>query len=43
MPDQRIKSTQHNLDQIMDGHIKTICVALLAEHQLAMLSQLESE
>ena len=34
---------QHNLDQIMDGDIKTICDALLAENQLAMLSQLESE
>ena len=43
MTDHRIKLTQHNLDQIMDGDIKTICDALLAENQLAMLSQLESE
>ena len=43
MTDHRIKFTQHNLDQIMDGDIKTICDALLAENQLAMLSQLESE
>ena len=43
MTDHRIKMTQHNLDQIMDGDIKTICDALLAENQLAMLSQLESE
>ena len=41
--DHRIKLTQHNLDQIMDGDIKEICDALLAENQLAMLSQLESE
>jgi len=27
----------------MDGDIKSICDALLAENQLAMLSQLESE
>jgi peptide chain release factor 1 len=27
----------------MDGDIKEICDALLAENQLAMLSQLESE
>ena len=43
MTDHRIKLTQHNLDQIMDGDIKLICDALLAENQLAMLSQLESE
>ncbi len=43
MTDHRIKLTMHNLDQIMDGDIKTICDALLAENQLAMLSQLESE
>ena len=43
MTDHRIKMTQHNLDQIMDGDIKIICDALLAENQLAMLSQLESE
>ena len=43
MTDHRIKLTQHHLDQIMDGDIKTICDALLAENQLAMLSQLESE
>ena len=43
MTDHRIKLTQHNVDQIMDGDIKTICDALLAENQLAMLSQLESE
>ena len=43
MTDHRIKLTQHNLDQIMDGDIKSICDALLAENQLALLSQLESE
>ena len=43
MTDHRIKLTQHNLDQIMDGDIKEICDALLTENQLAMLSQLESE
>ena len=43
MTDHRIKLTQHNLDQIMDGDIKSICDALLAENQLAMLSQLDSE
>ena len=43
MTDHRIKLTQHNLDQIMDGDIKSICDALIAENQLAMLSQLESE
>ena len=43
MTDHRIKLTQHNLEQIMDGDIKIICDALLAENQLAMLSQLESE
>ena len=43
MTDHRIKLTQHNLDQIMDGDIKNICDALLAENQLVMLSQLESE
>ena len=43
MTDHRIKLTQHNLDQILDGDIKTICDALIAENQLAMLSQLESE
>jgi peptide chain release factor 1 len=43
MTDHRIKLTLHNLDQIMDGDIKSICDALLAENQLAMLSQLESE
>ena len=43
MTDHRIKLTQHNLDQIMDGDIKSICDALLSENQLAMLSQLESE
>jgi peptide chain release factor 1 len=35
--------TQHNLDQIMDGDIKSICDALLSENQLAMLSQLEED
>ena len=29
MTDHRIKLTQHNLDQIMDGDIKTICDALI--------------
>ena len=43
MTDHRIKLTQHNLDQIMDGDIKSICDALLAENQLAMLSEIESE
>ena len=44
MTDHRIKKlTQHNLDQIMDGDIKSICDALLAENQLAMLSKLEEE
>ena len=43
MTDHRIKLTQHNLDQIMDGDIKSICDALLSENQLAMLSQLEEE
>jgi peptide chain release factor 1 len=43
MTDHRIKLTQHNLDQIMDGDIKSICDALLAENQLAMLSKLEEE
>ena len=43
MTDHRIKLTQHNLDQIMDGDIKSICDALMAENQLALLSQLESE
>ena len=43
MTDHRIKLTQHNLDQIMDGDIKAICDALLAENQLAMLSKLEEE
>ena len=43
MTDHRIKLTQHNLEQIMDGDIKIICDALLAENQLALLSQLESE
>lgn len=31
MTDHRIKLTQHNLDQIMDGDIKTICDALLGQ------------
>ena len=43
MTDHRIKLTQLSLDHIMDGDIKQICAALLAENQLAMLSQLESE
>ena len=43
MTDHRIKLTQHNLDQIMDGDIKAICDALLAENQLVMLSKLEEE
>ena len=29
MTDHRIKLTQHNLDQIMDGDIKTICLSLI--------------
>lgn len=33
MTDHRIKLTQHNLDQIMDGDIKTICDALLADRK----------
>ena len=41
MTDHRIKRTQHNLDQSMDGDIKSICDALIAENQRAMLSQLE--
>ena len=43
MTDHRIKLTQHNLDQIMDGDIKAICDALLAENQLVMLTKLEEE
>ena len=34
MTDHRIKLTQHNLDQIMDGDIKTICDALLADRSM---------
>lgn len=40
--DHRIKLTQHNLDQIMDGDILSICDALIAENQLAQLENLES-
>ena len=41
--DHRIKLTKHNLDQAMDGEIKDICDALIAENQLQMLAQLENE
>ena len=40
--DHRIKLTQHNLDQVMDGDIFTICDALISENQLAQLENLES-
>ena len=40
--DHRIKLTQHNLDQVMDGDIDSICSALQTEHQLTQLSHLES-
>ena len=39
--DHRIKLTQHNLDQVMDGDMISICQALLTENQLAQLSNLE--
>ena len=39
--DHRIKLTQHNLDQVMDGDMISICQALVAENQLAQLSNLE--
>lgn len=39
--DHRIKLTQHNLDQVMDGDILAICQALITENQLAQLSNLE--
>ena len=41
--DHRIKLTQHNLDQVMDGDIKSISDALIAENQLEMLARLESD
>tara|TARA_B100000029_G_scaffold511624_1_gene606169 strand:+ start:5027 stop:6118 length:1092 start_codon:yes stop_codon:yes gene_type:complete len=41
--DHRIKLTQHNLDQVMDGDIDSICSALQTEHQLTQLSHLESD
>ncbi|MEK9649607.1 MAG: peptide chain release factor 1 [Gammaproteobacteria bacterium] len=40
--DHRIKLTQHNLDQVMDGDIVSICDALISENQLAQLENLES-
>lgn len=40
--DHRIKLTQHNLDQVMDGDIFSICDALISENQLAQLENLES-
>ena len=43
MTDHRIKLTQHNLEQIMDGDIKSICDALLSENQLEMLSEIEKD
>jgi len=39
--DHRIKLTQHNLDQVMDGDMISICQALITENQLAQLSSLE--
>jgi peptide chain release factor 1 len=39
--DHRIKLTQHNLDQVMDGDMISICQALITENQLAQLSNLE--
>ena len=39
--DHRIKLTQHNLDQVMDGDMISICQALVTENQLAQLSKLE--
>ena len=39
--DHRIKITQHNLDQVMDGDMISICQALITENQLAQLSSLE--
>ena len=39
--DHRIKLTQHNLDQVMDGDMIAICQALITENQLAQLSNLE--
>jgi peptide chain release factor 1 len=39
--DHRIKLTQHNLDQVMDGDMISICQALITENQLAQLSKLE--
>ena len=40
--DHRIKLTQHNLDQVMDGDIVSISQALITENQLAQLSNLEN-
>ena len=39
--DHRIKLTQHNLEQVMDGDMISICQALITENQLAQLSNLE--
>lgn len=39
--DHRIKLTQHNLDQVMDGDMISICQALITQNQLAQLSNLE--
>ncbi len=39
--DHRIKLTQHNLDQVMDGDMISICQALITENQLVQLSNLE--
>ena len=39
--DHRIKLTQHNLDNIMDGDLESILDALFTEHQLEQLSSLE--
>ena len=41
--DHRIKLTQHNLDQVMDGDMISICQALITENQLAQLSNLEEK
>ncbi len=40
--DHRIKLTQHNLDQVMDGDMVSISQALITENQLAQLSNLEN-
>jgi peptide chain release factor 1 len=40
--DHRIKLTQHNLAQVMDGDMISICQALITENQLELLSNLES-